>query len=114
MPDDVQTSVSSLRVPHSADPTPHFEPVDGRPVLYVDGWPYSVLTVETHWSDLIYGRYAETMRVYDHLYPAARALGLNAIKVPIKWSMIEPQQGVYDFAYLDHVIAMARGATTCS
>jgi hypothetical protein len=87
---------------------PHFEQVDGRQVFYVDGRPFTVLTVEIPWVDLIYGRYQETLGAYDTLYPAAKALGLNALKVPIKWSMIEPERGVYDFSYLDHVIGTAR------
>lgn len=98
---------SGLRLERSADLSPHFETVDGRKVLYVDGWPHCVLTVEIYWGDLIYGRHHETMHVYDYLYPAARALGLNAIKVPVKWSMIEPQKGVYDFSYLDHIKRLA-------
>jgi hypothetical protein len=91
-----------------ADRTPHFEQVDGRQVFYVDGHPFTVLTVEIPWVDLIYGRYHETLDAYDYLYPAAKALGLNALKVPIKWSMIEPEQDQYDFAYLDHVVETAR------
>jgi hypothetical protein len=87
---------------------PHFEQIDGRQVFHVEGRPFTVLTVEIPWVDLIYGRYQETLGAYDYLYPAAKALGLNALKVPIKWSMIEPEQGVYDFSYLDHVIDMAR------
>jgi hypothetical protein len=100
-------TATGLSIPRSADPRPHFESVGGRPVLYVDGWPFAALAVETHWADLIYGRYAETLHAYDHLFPAAKALGLNAVKVPIKWSMVEPKKGVYDFCYLDHVKAMA-------
>jgi hypothetical protein len=101
-------AASSLAVPSSTDLSPHFETVEGRQILYVDGWPHVVLTVESHWSELIYGNYHETMTAYDYLYPAARALGLNAIKVPVKWSVVEPQQGVYDFSYVDHVLRLAR------
>jgi len=90
------------------DPRPHFAQVDGRQVLYVDGYPYTVLTVEIPWVDLICGRYHETLQAYDYLYPAAKELGLNALKVPIKWSMIEPEKGVYDLTYVDHVVDTAR------
>jgi len=90
------------------DQMPHVRQVDGRPVLHVDGRPFTVLTVEIPWVKLIYGRYHETLGAYDVLYPAAKALGLNALKVPIKWSMIEPSRGQYDFSYLDHVVDTAR------
>jgi hypothetical protein len=34
-------------------------------------------------------------------------MGLNALKVPMKWSMVEPRRGVYDFSYLDRVKRLA-------
>jgi len=86
---------------------PHFEEANGRKVLYVDGRPFTALAVEIPWWDLVYPRYKETETAYDYLYPAATRLGLNTLKVPVKWSMIEPQQGVYDFSYVDHAKAMA-------
>lgn len=91
----------------SDNPMPHFETAHGRQLLYVDGWPFTVLAVEIPWMDLIYGRYGETLHAYDYLYPAAQAMGLNALKVPIKWSMIEPEKGVFDFSYLEHAKSMA-------
>src|SRR5215469_15565418 len=95
------------QVPKSQNLMPHFEQANGRKVLYVDGSPFTVLAVEIPWWDLIYGRYQETETAYDDLYPAAVKLGLNALKVPIKWSMVEPEKGVYDFSYVDHAKSMA-------
>jgi hypothetical protein len=95
------------RVPLSQNLMPHFEEVNGRKVLYVDGTPFSVLAVEIPWWGLIYGRYKQTETAYDSLYPAAEKLGLNALKVPIKWSMLEPEKGMYDFSYIDHAKMMA-------
>ena len=95
------------QVPTSQNLMPHFEEVNGRRILYVDGRPFTVLAVEIPWWDLIYGRYEETETAYDHLYPAAEKVGLNALKVPMKWSMVEPKRGVYDFSYLDHVKRLA-------
>jgi hypothetical protein len=86
---------------------PHFEAANGHKVFYVDGRPFTVLAVEIPWWDLIYGRYKETETAYDSLYPAAEKTGLNALKVPIKWSMVEPEKGVYDFSYIDHAKGMA-------
>jgi hypothetical protein len=95
------------QVPASQNMTPHFEEANGRRVLYVDGKPFTVLAVEIPWWDLIYARYRETETAYDTLYPAAEQIGLNALKVPIKWSMVEPERGVYDFSYMDHAKTMA-------
>lgn len=90
-----------------SDRAPHFENVDGRRVFYVDAQPFTALAVEIPWMHLIHGRYGQTLGAYDYLYPAARAMGLNTIKVPVKWSMIEPREGVYEFAYVDHVKRIA-------
>jgi hypothetical protein len=103
----VPVSADPWQVPLSQNLVPHFEEANGRKMLYVDGRPFTVLAVEIPWSDLIYGRYKETETAYDGLYPAAARLGLNALKVPIKWSMVEPEKGIYDFSYLDHAKSMA-------
>ena len=95
------------QVPASQNLVPHFEQVNGRNILFVDGRPFTALAVEIPWWDLIPGHYAETQGAYDYLYPAAESMKLNALKVPIKWSMVEPRQGVYDFSYVDHAKSMA-------
>jgi hypothetical protein len=95
------------QVPLSHNLLPHMEAVNGRQLLYVDGRPFTVLAAEIPWWDLIYGRYKETETAYDHLYPAAEKIGLNTLKVPVKWSIVEPEQGVYDFSYVDHAKNMA-------
>jgi hypothetical protein len=91
----------------SPDRQPHFEIVDGKRVFFSGGLPFTVLAVETQWDELIYGHYADTMHAYDYMYPAAAEMHLNALKVPIKWSVVEPSEGVYDFSYVDHVKRMA-------
>lgn len=101
------SAVDSLRIPITQNLTPHFETVNGRKVLHVDGLPFTVLAIEVPWWDLIYGRYKETEGAYDRFYPAAAKLGLNALKVPVKWSMVEPEKGNYDFSYVDHAKSMA-------
>jgi hypothetical protein len=106
-PREGRAADETLRVPVSQNLLPHFEQSHGRKVLYVDGQPFAVLAVEIPWWHLIHVRYPETQTAYDHLYPAAREMALNALKVPIKWSMVEPHPGVYDFSYVDHAKRMA-------
>ncbi len=87
---------------------PHFErAANGRNTLFVDGQPFTALAVEIPWWDLVQGRYKETQNAYDYLYPAAQKMGLNALKVPVKWAMVEPEKGSYDFSYIDHAKALA-------
>jgi hypothetical protein len=97
----------SWQVPLSENLMPHFEDAGGRKVLYVDGAPFTALAAEIPWWDLIQGRYKETQTAYDYLYPAAEKLGLNTLKVPVKWSMVEPEQRNYDFSYIDHAKSLA-------
>jgi hypothetical protein len=94
-------------VPSSANLMPHFETARGKKILFVDGLPFTVLAVEIPWDQLLYGKYHETLHAYDYLYPAAEAMGLNALKVPVKWSVVEPQKGIFDFSYIDHAKSMA-------
>ncbi len=103
----VQPASGVWQVPLSHSLMPHFEEANEHKFLYVDGRPFTVLAVEIPWWDLLYGRYKETETVYDALYPAAAVIGLNTLKVPIKWSMVEPEKGVYDFSYVDHAKSMA-------
>jgi len=98
---------SSEQIPVSQNLTPHFETARGKKILFVDGLPFTALAVEVPWDQLLYGRYHETMHAYDYLYPAAEAMGLNTLKVPVKWSVVEPQKGIFDFSYIDHVKGMA-------
>ncbi len=97
-----------MKTPISSDRSPHIELIDARRVLFVDGLPHTVVTVEIPWKQSVYGRYEHTMSGYDYLYPAAKELSLNALKVPVKWSQVESVQGEYDFTYVDHVIDRAR------
>jgi hypothetical protein len=99
--------VTAADFERSDDLTPHLERVGERSVLFVEGWPHTVLTAEIPWWDLVYGRYSETLHAYDNLYPAARSLGLNALKVPVKWSVVEPEKGRFDFSYVDHAKELA-------
>jgi len=99
-----------MKVRRSRNTAPHFEKVAGRKVFYDKGWPALILTVEIPWLGLVHGRYRETMDFYDHFYPAAAKMGLTAMKVPVKWAMVEPKgKGQYDFSYLEHAIEKARG-----
>ena len=103
----MQSEKEVWQIPVSGNLMPHFEAANGRRILYVDGRPFTVLAVEIPWWDLIYGRYRETETAYDFLYPAAEKMSLNALKVPVKWSMVEPEKGKYDFSYLDHAKRLA-------
>ncbi|MGO8789076.1 MAG: beta-galactosidase [Terriglobia bacterium] len=103
-----QTSSAVWSVAESSNRIPHFETLNHHQVLYADGQPFSMLAVEIPWWDLRAGHYYEDETVYDGLYSKAKELGANTLKVPVKWSMIEPEKDRYDFSYVDHVLKIAR------
>lgn len=104
----VKSPEEGWAVPHSTNPLPHFEEVNGHEQLFVDGAPFAMLATEIPWWDLRVGSYRQDESVYDSLYPAAVRLGLNTLKVPVKWSMVEPEKDHYDFSYVDHALSQAR------
>jgi hypothetical protein len=95
------------QAPKSTASIPHFQGANGHRILYVANQPFSMLAVEIPWWDLRAGHYREDETVYDKLYAKARELGANTLKVPVKWSMIEPVKDQYDYSYIDHAIKMA-------
>jgi hypothetical protein len=95
-------------VPKSSNPVPHFEEIRHHKVLFVNGEPFTVLGVEIPWWDLLADHYDQDEGVYDSLYAKAAELGANSLKVPVKWSVIEPEKDHYDFSYVDHAIRLAR------
>lgn len=101
-------SPSAWEPPHSGNSAPHVEQLNGHGVLIVDGEPFSMLGTEIPWWNLRAGHTREEIGVYDDLYPKAHELGMNMLKVPVKWSAVEPAKDQYDFGYVDHVLAQAR------
>lgn len=103
-----ETPSSVWNPPHSANLLPHIEPVNGHSLLFVDGQPFSMLGTEIPWWDLRAGHTREDLGVYDQLYGKAHELGMNMLKVPVKWSTVEPAKDQYDFSYVDRALAMAK------
>lgn len=93
--------------PVSTNLKSHFEHVNGHKVWFVDGLPFIALGAETEWDKTIYPHYDKTNDVYDYTFAAAAAMHMNMLKVPVKWSQVEPEEGKFDFSYPDHVRKMA-------
>lgn len=75
----------------------------GIPTLYVEGEPFICLAGELHNSSASSLDYME-----QEVWPRLEGLNMNSVILPVYWECIEPQEGSYDFALLDGVIAQAR------
>ena len=83
-------------------PAPRLEKRGEATQLMVDGKPYLILGGELHnssSSDLAYMR---------PLWAPLKAQHLNTALVAVSWELTEPEEGRYDFALVDGILADAR------
>ncbi|MDD2290111.1 MAG: DUF5597 domain-containing protein [Bacteroidales bacterium] len=70
--------------------------------LYVDGKPMLMLAGEL-------GNSSSSSEAYlKDVWPGLKALNYNTILAAVTWEMIEPEEGVFDFSSVDHLIRSAR------
>ena len=70
--------------------------------LTVNGKPMLLLAGEL-------GNSASSSEAYlKDVWPGLKALNYNTILAAVTWEMIEPQEGVFDFSSVDHLIRSAR------
>lgn len=73
----------------------------GRHALIVDGAPFLILGAQVNNSSAWPSAMAK-------VWPTMEALHVNTVEVPIAWEQIEAKEGVFDFSYLDLLLAQAR------
>lgn len=83
---------------------PHLDRRNGQTQLIVDGKPWLMLAAELHNSAT--GSAHRMAPVWGQM----AAKNVNTVLAPVSWELIEPEEGRFDFAQVDSIIAGAQGA----
>ncbi|MFP5393727.1 MAG: DUF5597 domain-containing protein [Gammaproteobacteria bacterium] len=85
----------------AATSLPHIVQQDGRHALMVDGAPFLMLAGQAHNSS----NYPLALK---KVWAAMADAHANTLEIPVAWEQIEPQEGKFDFSYVDTLVKEAR------
>ena len=80
---------------------PRLESRSGHHALIVDGKPFLMLGAQVNNS-------ANYPDMLPEVWPVIKKLHANTVEVPVGWEQIEPQEGQFDFSFLDALLPQAR------
>lgn len=80
---------------------PHFVEQNGRHAFVVDGEPFLILGAQANNSSNYPG-------ALEDVWPAIEQMHVNTLEIPVAWEQIEPEEGQFDFSYVDELVRQAR------
>jgi len=86
----------------SASDIPHLQKQGTATQLIVDGKPFMALAGE------LLNNSATNLDYLQPIWPKLVAAKLNSVLVGVSWAQLEPQEGKFDFTFLDAVVQGAR------
>lgn len=85
---------------HAQAEIPSLVTQDGRHALLVDGKPYLILGAQTNNS-------ANYPAALKDVWPTLEKLHANTLSIPVAWEQIEPEEGRFDFSFVDYLVKEA-------
>lgn len=90
-----------LQAPLHAAELPRIESKAGRHALIVDGEPFLMLGAQAHNS-------SNYPAMLPKVWPVLKQLHANTLEIPVAWEQIEPEEGRFDFSYVETLLDEAR------
>lgn len=90
-----------LLTAQAAPELPRLVERDGRHALLVDGKPFLILGAQAHNSS----NYPAAL---GPVWAAAHDLQANTVLMPVAWEQVEPEEGHFDFSFVDTLVKQAR------